>query len=1475
MSSLMTAARKVQLRNGAFDRACCAYLRAATFFVATLWVELTIGATSPNFDPSCAPFGPNSCASMVSEDWRYMYTNFCAVNGPFDTEQEAADGVREVFQSSCSVDVNPTANWLMQGATSISKCGTRQNFASLPFLDRNTAIETRNFKPYQAISVSGSNCSSTSTHNFYIERFRELACPAPGMTVTYYGSHVIDGLPYSQKYCKGKNEAKDFGAPSCAVGNPINVATGNKYQREIDYISATNSLLRFERHYNSSGHRYAHVYRFGPEWLSALGSHWRHSYDRRIKLVETGSLVTAFVYREDGKIHWYNLYNDQWYTDKDVSSRLERLPTGWRFTNAGDDSVEMYDVNGMIQSITMHNGLSVTLSYGANGLLSTVMDSTGRQLQLSYAADGRLAAMMDPAGTAHQYSYDDNGMLESVAAPAHATRSYLYNETQHVSGANLPHALTGIKHDEVRYATFTYETSGRARSSEHGQGVDLTTVTYPTNTTRTVTDALGTNRTYTITDVLGSRHVSAISQACSSCGTNATATFDVNGNVSSQTEFSGARTCYAHDLARNLGTVRVEGFASGVSCPANLATYTPIAGTRQRKITTQWHTTYRLPTQIDEPRKRTTYTHDANGNVLTRTVLDTTTNESRTWTYTYNSFGQVLTADGPRTDVSDLTTYTYYACTTGYQCGQVETITNALGHTTTYDSYNAHGQPLTITDPNGVVTTLTYDLRQRLTSRTVGSEVTSFEYWPTGLLKKVTMPDGSYLQYTYDAAHRLTDIIDAEGNRIHYTLDAMGNRTAEEAFDPSNALLTTRTRVFNALNQLWKEVGAAGTPSVTTTYGYDNNGNQTTIAAPLGRNSSNGYDELNRLTTLTDPASGVTQYGYNALDQLISVTDPRNKVTQYTYNALDDLKQQVSPDTGTSTSTYDSGGNLKTKTDARNKTGTYVYDALNRVTSLTYPDQTITYVYDAGSNPKGRLTSVTDNSGSTSWTYDAHGRVLSRTQAMSSVSKSLSYAYDQYGRLESLTLPSGNYVSYGYTDGKVTSVTLNGSTTILSNVLYQPFGPTTGWNWGNGTFSAREYDQDGKITDLESAGLRTYSYDDAFRITTIADADDPSLTQAYGYDLLDRLLNASGTTLNQSWTYDANGNRLTQGGSAPSTYSVSTTNNRVNSISGSLTRTYGYDAAGNTTSDGTATFTYDDAGRMVSASKSGATASYSLNALGQRVRKTIAGTHTYSVYGESGHLVGEYDNSGALIQETIWLGDVPIAVLNPNGSGVGAFYIHTDHLNTPRRISRPSDDAIVWRWDSDPFGTTVANEDPDGDSASFVYNLRFPGQYHDAETGLQYNYFRDYDPATGRYVQSDPIGLHGGFNTYAYVKSDPLALADPFGLDSRAEPRPCFVCWPYGDPHTRPPEGWAEEQWWEDLKDGAKNVAKTVKDWCTSADEDIMLAEQETLTAAEEEAIRAKNAGKPYDPAAYNRARQKQIKNEKYAKQRNKRKRGA
>jgi RHS repeat-associated protein len=179
---------------------------------------------------------------------------------------------------------------------------------------------------------------------------------------------------------------------------------------------------------------------------------------------------------------------------------------------------------------------------------------------------------------------------------------------------------------------------------------------------------------------------------------------------------------------------------------------------------------------------------------------------------------------------------------------------------------------------------------------------------------------------------------------------------------------------------------------------------------------------------------------------------------------------------------------------------------------------------------------------------------------------------------------------------------------------------------------------------------------------------------------------------------------------------------------------------------------------------------YQHNGQGQRVKKDDGSAVTLFAYDESGQLIGEYDGSGNAIQETVWFNGAPVAVLK----GSNHYYVHTDHLGTPRVIT--DGNTVIWRWESDPFGTNAAQEDPDGDLTDFSYRLRFPGQYYDQETGLHYNYHRTYDPATGRYLESDPIGLEGGLNTYGYVGGNPLRFADPLGLAGESPLGDLFRC---------------------------------------------------------------------------------------------------
>ncbi len=531
------------------------------------------------------------------------------------------------------------------------------------------------------------------------------------------------------------------------------------------------------------------------------------------------------------------------------------------------------------------------------------------------------------------------------------------------------------------------------------------------------------------------------------------------------------------------------------------------------------------------------------------------------------------------------------------------------------------------------------------------------------------------------------------------------------------------------------------------------------------------------------------------------VTDPRSLVTAYTVDGLGNTTQQQSPDTGTTNATYDVAGNLTSRTDARGKTTTFSYDAVNRLTQASYASGTPTVLeYDGGTSPLpndiGKLTKVIDEAGSTRFRYNGFGNVVSKTQTTTAngVAKdqTIAYAYgtsgSSTGHVVSATYPSGNVVGYSYSSaGRIAGLTLttaNGSVALLSNIQYQPFGKPSAWTWGNGTAYTRSFDLSGRLTQFPLGattgtgttpnGLsRTVNYDAASRISAYTHTDTSGGTgsstataanQTFGYDDQDRLISYLPANSSQSYSYDANGNRTGQtiGGNSY-TQTVDPASNRQTASTGPTATTNSYDAAGSLTSDGTVTYSYSDRGRLASVTKNGTTTSYLYNALGQRVVKSgtnVPSGATRYVYDEAGHLIGEYDQSGNALQETVYLGDTPVVTIK----NATPYYIYADQIDTPRVIT-DTNNLMVWRWDqTDPFGATLPDENPTSLGA-FTYNPRFPGQVYDQETGKHYNANRDYDPASGRYVQSDPIGLNGGqWSTYAYVAGNPINFVDPNGL---------------------------------------------------------------------------------------------------------------
>lgn len=588
---------------------------------------------------------------------------------------------------------------------------------------------------------------------------------------------------------------------------------------------------------------------------------------------------------------------------------------------------------------------------------------------------------------------------------------------------------------------------------------------------------------------------------------------------------------------------------------------------------------------------------------------------------------------------------------------------------------------------------------------------------------------------------------------------------------------------------------------------FDANGNITRVTqapgvAGFGFQTQTTYDTNQRLKGIVDAKNGQIQFAYNGRDDVVRVTDPRSLVTQYNRNGLGDEASLVSPDTGTTNKTYDAAGNLVTLTDSRGVLATHRYDALNRLTGLTYSKtgmttQSFGFTYDqiGGSftNGVGRLTTATHPAGTRWLSYDPEGRIVGDTHSVNAatganaaaINRIVSYAYDAAGNITSITYPSGRRVAYTYSNGRLVSVALakdatTAATPLLTQIEWEPFGGVRSWQWQMASSSLlhyRTFDTSGRLVRYRLGDvMRDLAYDAADRIASYkhyavsTGLAQTAQNQTFTYDELGRVTSVAYGTSSWNIAYDANGNRtsVTQNGVARA-YTTATTSNRLTALSNPVL-SYSYDAAGNTTAGPFTSATYDASGRMRTAIKNAITTTYDYDYFGRRVRKyssSGAASTVIFAYDQDGRILGEYNSTGVAIREYVWLGSTPVALFTPDPVSSTnppiAYFVHADHLDTPRVVVDRSGNSR-WSWFAEPFGTTAPQQNPAG-LGVFSMPLRFPGQYADTETGLNYNYFRDFDPSIGRYTQSDPIGLAGGINTYAYVGANPLSYVDPVGLD--------------------------------------------------------------------------------------------------------------
>ena len=1027
-------------------------------------------------------------------------------------------------------------------------------------------------------------------------------------------------------------------------------------------------------------------------------------------------------------------------------------------------------------------------------------DDHGRQLNLFYDTTRRLIRLEGPDGVAIQFAYNAAGYLARVTYADSTFVEYLYDEPPHSASTTTTGLLTGTVDESGQRATTTsYLYSGWAQGTTEGEGANSEAAVYypgPYGVPQhaTVTLAGGSKRKVEFVSQRGRVVPARVTESCAECQGRVTEySYAPSGLIAAITR-NGVSTTYRYD-----NDLRLIEMTEAVGTTA----------ARTRRFEWDGNSSLRVKSRsvLDAAGRlisQDQYQYDGFGN-LVRHQAGTSVAQHRVTTYAYCqaiqdacvSFGQLLSVDGPLAGQGDAISYIYYAddapgCADGLGCryrrGDLWRVVDALGARREIDTYDGAGRILSELDRNGVATAYSYNVRGWLSSITVGAAEGQagrshvLKYHPNGLLREITAPDGGIIVFTYDAAKRLTRVSDGDGATISYELDAAGNRTSESVKDAAGTLRRALTRAFDPYGQVKTE--SAGTWSSGTAT-YDANGNAIGSTDALGRSSVKGYDPLQRLAESIGDSGGIaahTAFSYDAADNLTAITDPKGLVTSYAYNAFGELEVQSSPDTGVTQVTYDAAGNIATRTDARGITATYAYDGPNRPLATSYPDaaNNIGYTYDVAPSVcaigeafgVGRLSTMADASGQTSYCYNRFGEVVRKVQQTNGVNLTIRYAYTAAGRLAAVTYPDGMSVDYlRDVQGRISEigVTSPGGNrqVLITGVTYLPFGPSTGWRYGKGRTLTRTFDLDYRptgVVDSEQSLKLSIGYD---AVGSLVDLNSGNQRAKLDYDALGRLIafkdGSSGVAI-EAYTYDKTGNRTSLTTAAgTSAYTYPTDSHRLAAVAG-VPRTY--DAAGNTiTIAGSRQFAYDDTNRMSAVESGGAAVRhFGYNGKGERVHSFLGNDNTYALYDEAGHWLGDYGVGGAPIQQAIWMDDLPVGLQTAT---VGALsYVEPDHLGSPRVVVDPIDDTVVWKWamEGEAFGATAPDRDPDADSVGFKLDMRTPGQRYDSNTGLNYNYYRDYDASSGRYVQSDPIGLSGGMSTYVYVGGNPLNNVDPLGL---------------------------------------------------------------------------------------------------------------
>ncbi|MET7451227.1 DUF6531 domain-containing protein [Streptomyces sp. NPDC005574] len=719
--------------------------------------------------------------------------------------------------------------------------------------------------------------------------------------------------------------------------------------------------------------------------------------------------------------------------------------------------------------------------------------------------------------------------------------------------------------------------------------------------------------------------------------------------------------------------------------------------------------------------------------------------------------------------------------------------TDALGHTTRFTN-DPTGRPLRVTRPDGRTSSCTYDGLGRPTIVTsADGSSRRREYDERGNCTALTDAAGATTRYTYDDAGRLTSVTDALGATTLVRCTATG--LVAEITDPLGNRQTARHDAFGRVSLITDPLGARtrrwwtvegrlarelGPDGAEQTWDYDGEGNCIRHTDAGGASSDYEYTHFDLLAARTGPDGARYEFEHDPSLRLTKVTAPQGLTWEYEYDPAGRLVAETDFDGRRVTYGRDAVGRLVARTNPLGQSVSYAYDALGRLSSKNVDGSVTTYEYDTG----GRILRAASPGCEMVWDRDAMGRPLAETVN----GRTLSFGYDATGRRTARTTPMGARAVHGYdAAGRATSLTTSGRVLAFS---YDAAGREISRMIGDSLGLVQGWDSAGRLVDQivtasqDVVQRRSYAFRPDSHLVGI---DDPVGGEiGLGLDDAGRVTDVRARNWAESYAYDAAGNQSRA--AWPERHAGQEAQGHRAYTGSRLTRA------------GSVRFEYDDEGRVVVRRKTrlsrtpdvwryewdaedrltavstpdGTLWRYRYDPFGRRTAKQRMAADGTTVVEET-HFTWDGPN---LTEQTTTAPDHPHPVtLTWDHDGLFPvaqterlthratqeeidsrfFAIVTDLVGTPTELLDETGN-IAWRSRRTLWGITTWQAD------NTAYTpLRFPGQYHDPETGLHYNYHRYYDPETGRYSSVDPLGLEPAPNPYAYT-SNPFRQIDPFGL---------------------------------------------------------------------------------------------------------------